>query len=75
MGSKELKLDKIDRDILEKLKLNAKITNSKLAEGVGLSPAPTLERVKKLDATKDIASLQKEVLKFLNPFLSIRTNS
>lgn len=61
MGSKELKLDKIDRDILEKLQLNAKITNSKLAEEVGLSPAPTLERVKKLENARIIKSYHAEL--------------
>ena len=45
----ELKLDQIDRKILSILQLNAKITNSQLAVEVGLSPAPTLERVKKLE--------------------------
>ncbi|MFL5728559.1 MAG: Lrp/AsnC family transcriptional regulator [Cytophagaceae bacterium] len=43
------KLDPIDRKILEKLQANAKITNSQLAQEIGLSPAPTLERVRKLE--------------------------
>lgn len=43
------KLDKIDRNILKILQNNAKITNARLSEEIGLSPAPTLERVKKLD--------------------------
>ncbi len=43
------KLDKIDRNILRILQKNAKITNARLSEEIGLSPAPTLERVKKLD--------------------------
>ncbi len=43
------KLDAIDKKILIKLQENAKITNSQLAKEVGLSPAPTLERVKKLE--------------------------
>ena len=42
-------LDKIDKLILNKLQLNARITNSQLAKDIGLSPAPTLERVKKLE--------------------------
>lgn len=45
----EFKLDSIDKKILRKLQENAKITNSQLAKEVGLSPAPTLERVKKLE--------------------------
>lgn len=44
-----LKLDKIDRKILEILQSNAKITNAQLSKDIGLSPAPTLERVKKLE--------------------------
>ena len=44
-----LKLDRIDRKILEILQANAKITNAQLSKDIGLSPAPTLERVKKLE--------------------------
>lgn len=44
-----LKLDKIDRKILDVLQANAKITNANLSQEIGLSPAPTLERVKKLE--------------------------
>jgi len=44
-----LKLDQIDRKILEILQANAKITNAQLSKEIGLSPAPTLERVKKLE--------------------------
>jgi len=43
------KLDPIDRNILDILQSNAKITNAQLSKEVGLSPAPTLERVKKLE--------------------------
>jgi DNA-binding Lrp family transcriptional regulator len=43
------KLDHIDKKILEILQTNGKITNAKLAEMINLSPAPTLERVKKLE--------------------------
>mgnify|MGYP006142509523 CR=1 FL=1 len=45
----DFKLDSIDKKILKKLQGNAKITNSQLAKEIGLSPAPTLERVKKLE--------------------------
>ncbi len=44
-----MKTDHIDKLILVKLQENGKITNSQLAKEVGLSPAPTLERVKKLE--------------------------
>lgn len=46
---KTLKIDEIDRKILRILQENAKITNSQLSKDIGLSPAPTLERVKKLE--------------------------
>ncbi|MCC5921742.1 MAG: Lrp/AsnC family transcriptional regulator [Cyclobacteriaceae bacterium] len=44
-----IKLDRIDRKILEILQKQAKITNAQLSKDIGLSPAPTLERVKKLE--------------------------
>ena len=50
------KLDKIDRKILEILQSNAKITNAQLSKEIGLSPAPTLERVKKLETSGIIKS-------------------
>ncbi len=50
------KLDEIDRKILEILQSRAKITNAKLSEEIGLSPAPTLERVKKLEQMGIITS-------------------
>lgn len=50
------KLDKIDRKILEILQSNAKITNAQLSKDIGLSPAPTLERVKKLETAGVISS-------------------
>ncbi len=43
------KFDQIDRNILDILQSNAKITNAQLSKEIGLSPAPTLERVKKLE--------------------------
>lgn len=44
-----MKFNNIDKKILEILQKNAKITNSLLSKQIGLSPAPTLERVKKLE--------------------------
>lgn len=44
-----MKLDSIDLKILKKLQENGKITNLQLSKEIGLSPAPTLERVKKLE--------------------------
>ena len=51
-----VKLDKVDRKILEILQVNAKITNAQLSKEIGLSPAPTLERVKKLEQAGIIRS-------------------
>lgn len=50
------KLDKIDLKILKLLQENSKITNLDLSKKIGLSPAPTLERVKKLESTGIIQS-------------------
>lgn len=50
------KIDDIDKKILEILQARAKITNAKLSEEIGLSPAPTLERVKKLEQMGIITS-------------------
>lgn len=50
------KLDKIDLKILKILQNNSKITNLELSKQIGLSPAPTLERVKKLETTDIIES-------------------
>ncbi|MDZ4715324.1 MAG: Lrp/AsnC family transcriptional regulator [Cytophagales bacterium] len=50
------KLDSIDRKILELLQANSNITNAQLAQEIGLSAAPTLERVKKLETAGIIRS-------------------
>ncbi|MGA0232407.1 MAG: Lrp/AsnC family transcriptional regulator [Saprospiraceae bacterium] len=55
------KLDKIDLSILRILQENSKITNLELSKKIGLSPAPTLERVKKLEATNIIESYHAKV--------------
>jgi Lrp/AsnC family transcriptional regulator, leucine-responsive regulatory protein len=51
-----MKLDEIDLKILKKLQENGKITNLQLSKDIGLSPAPTLERVKKLEGNNFIQS-------------------
>ena len=45
-----MKLDRIDLKILAVLQSEARITNHALAERVGLSPSPCLQRVRKLEA-------------------------
>ncbi|MBX2947086.1 MAG: Lrp/AsnC family transcriptional regulator [Cyclobacteriaceae bacterium] len=53
---KNIKLDATDRKILEMLQRNSNITNALLAKEIGLSPAPTLERVNKLENAEVIKS-------------------
>ena len=55
------KLDKIDLKILKILQDSSKITNLDLSKKIGLSPAPTLERVKKLEQTEIIESYHAKV--------------
>lgn len=57
----EPKLDKIDLKILKILQENSKITNLDLSKKIGLSPAPTLERVKKLENNDVIKSYHAEI--------------
>lgn len=51
-----MKLDDIDFKILNILQANGRITNVQLSNEIGLSPAPTLERVKKLETSGFIES-------------------
>ncbi|MFQ6604942.1 MAG: Lrp/AsnC family transcriptional regulator [Fidelibacterota bacterium] len=46
-----MKLDSTDRNILNILQSDGRITNAELAKRVNMSPSPTLERVKKLERT------------------------
>jgi DNA-binding Lrp family transcriptional regulator len=66
MNPNNLKLDSIDKNILEILQKDGNITNAQLAKEIGLSPAPTLERVKKLEQSNFIkgyhAKLNEQVL-------------
>jgi DNA-binding Lrp family transcriptional regulator len=54
-------LDKIDFHILRLLQENSNITNLSLSNQIGLSPAPTLERVKKLEKSGTIRSYHADV--------------
>jgi DNA-binding Lrp family transcriptional regulator len=49
------KLDRIDIAILARLQADGRITNAALADAVGLSPSPCLQRVKRLEAAGYIA--------------------
>ncbi len=55
------KLDQIDHSLLEILQSNGKITNAQLSKEIGLSPAPTLERVKKLETSGIIKSYHAQI--------------
>jgi Lrp/AsnC family leucine-responsive transcriptional regulator len=44
-------MDEIDRDILRHLQENGRMSNVELARAVGLSPTPTLRRVRELERT------------------------
>ncbi|MCB9309301.1 MAG: Lrp/AsnC family transcriptional regulator [Lewinellaceae bacterium] len=57
----DYKMDKIDLKILRLLQENSKITNLELSKRIGLSPAPTLERVKKLEQSNIIQSYHAKV--------------
>lgn len=50
-STKAPKLDAIDRNILRILVANGRISNSELAERVGLSPSPCAQRVRRLEAS------------------------
>ena len=48
--SEAIKLGQVDKMILRILQADGNITNVRLSEEIGLSPAPTLESVKKLES-------------------------
>ncbi|GAB4395794.1 MAG: Lrp/AsnC family transcriptional regulator [Microscillaceae bacterium] len=81
---KGIKIDNTDRKILQILQSNAKITNAQLSKEIGLSPAPTLERVKKLEnlgiirsyhATLDSDKVGLGVMTFVQVFLASHKKS
>jgi DNA-binding Lrp family transcriptional regulator len=51
-----MKIDTTDLKILKELQKNSKITNVELSKKIGLSPAPTLGRVQKLEKSGYIKS-------------------
>jgi Lrp/AsnC family transcriptional regulator, leucine-responsive regulatory protein len=56
-----MKIDKIDLKILKELQENSKITNIELSKKIGLSPAPTLGRVQRLEKSGMISSYHAKV--------------
>ncbi|MFA4082720.1 Leucine-responsive regulatory protein [Mycobacteroides salmoniphilum] len=43
-------MDKLDRAIIDQLQVRGRLTNQELADRVGLTPAPCLRRVRRLEA-------------------------
>jgi len=56
-----MKIDITDLKILKELQKNSKITNVELSKKIGLSPAPTLGRVQKLEKSGFIESYHAKV--------------
>lgn len=56
-----MKIDKIDLKILRELQENSKITNIELSKKIGLSAAPTLGRVQKLEKSGLLKSYHAKV--------------
>ena len=61
ISSKTKNVDKTDLKILKILQEEGRITNLQLSTEIGLSPAPTLERVKKLEKADFIKSYHATV--------------
>ena len=57
----EYTIDEIDKKILDELQENGRITNLHLSNLIGLSPAPTLERVRKLEKSKILKSYHAQL--------------
>ena len=61
-----IKLDRIDKHILQLMQRNARISNLELADSVGLSPTPCSRRVKRLEESgiidKHVTLLKPKVL-------------
>ena len=55
------RLDRIDVKILNQLQVDGRITNQTLAEAVGLSPSPCLQRVRRLERAGVIAGYRAEL--------------
>lgn len=56
-----LRLDRIDINILARLQKDARLTNVVLADAVGLSPSPCLQRVKRLEKAGYIESYRARI--------------
>lgn len=73
-------LDETDLDILHALQADGRLTNQELADKVGLSPSPTLRRVRALEEAGVISGYQvllntRELGLNLTAFVRIKMNS
>jgi Lrp/AsnC family leucine-responsive transcriptional regulator len=77
-----IRLDEIDRHILQELQEDARLSNRELASRVGLSPAPCLRRVRRLEqagvirkyvALLDPVALRTGVTVFVQVSLDLQT--
>jgi len=84
LKEKMIKLDKINKKILIILQKDGSITNADLAKRVGLAPASTLERVKKLETAGvirkyvclvDQEKVGRDITVFVEVSLAIHTAS
>ncbi|MBT0726680.1 Lrp/AsnC family transcriptional regulator [Rosenbergiella australiborealis] len=71
-----LKLDRLDIAILSHLQKDGRISNVNLADAVGLSPSPCLQRVKRLEASGLISGYQAhinlpKITQFINVFTEV----
>jgi Lrp/AsnC family leucine-responsive transcriptional regulator len=57
----EIKADRLDRAIVDRLQIDGRITNVDLAETVSLSPSACLRRVKALESSGIIAGYRADV--------------
>lgn len=68
------KLDRIDINILCQLQANGRMTNVELADAVGLSPSPCLQRVKRLESAGYIVGYNARIsLAKLTDFVTVFT--
>ena len=56
-----MKLDRIDINILVQLQKDGRISNVNLADAVGLSPSPCLQRVKRLEQAGFITGYEAHI--------------
>ena len=71
-----LKLDRLDINILAHLQKDGRISNVNLADAVGLSPSPCLQRVKRLEAAGLILGYEAhinivKITDFVNVFTEV----